>query len=155
MAISLASAVENLCRCAGWKSMPPDDDGVYHFLLDGGLDLDLHSPDDRNCIISTDLGPAPADDAVSAEDEFVRLGNSAAAVMRVQRSILSLHDGRLALWRRISLDASAEDFNSEVRQFLNDQSWWRGRLDDSNANLSGSSLFSFDATGWMPGKLIF
>ena len=155
MPMSLDAAVEALCRAAGWRDVPLDDEGVRHFLLEDGLDLDVRSPDGRVCILSADLGAGPEADQPDADDQYARIGRMAAAVARAQRSTLSVHEGRLSLWRRVPLDAGEADFCREAREFLNDQAWWRGRLDGADEGAAPVSPFSFGASGWMPGQLVF
>ena len=59
MALNLTSAVAVVAGAAGWKLTAPDENGVYHYFLENGLDLDIRSPDGRLCVLSADLGAAP------------------------------------------------------------------------------------------------
>lgn len=154
MGLALQKAVEAVAGAAGWKIATPDENGVYHYLLEEGLDLDMASPDGRTLILSADLGGAPQEDQPGVDEEWKRIGHLAAAVQRKRSSILSRHAGRLELYLAVDLMASEPNkIIDACKDFLNDQAWWRANL-NSNASVAAASPFSF-AQGWFPGQLSF
>ncbi|MGN1149749.1 MAG: CesT family type III secretion system chaperone [Sutterella sp.] len=154
MAFNLASAVAAVAHTAGWRQALPDENGVYHYFLENGLDLDIRSPDGRTCILSADLGEAPDPNMQDAESELIRIGRLAAGIQRRRSSVLSVNEGRLELFRTVDLNAADERrLAAEVRDFLNDQAWWRLNLQGASA--ASSSPFSMQMSGWFPGELSF
>lgn len=154
MGLALKEAVEAVAGAAGWKITTPDESGVYHYLLEEGLDLDLASPDGRTLILSADLGGAPQSSEPGVDEEWKRIGRLAAAVLRKRASILSCHAGRLELYRTVILThAEPQEIIEACKDFLNDQAWWRANL-NSNTTATTASPFSF-AQGWFPGQLNF
>lgn len=155
MALNLNSAVAVVAGAAGWKLTAPDENGVYHYFLENGLDLDIRSPDGRLCVLSADLGAAPDPARPDAEAEYVRIGRLAAGIQRKRASILSTDEsGRLELFRTVDLSTVQEQrLIEEVRDFLNDQAWWRLNLQGSSAQSDSASPFSM--SGWFPGEFSF
>ena len=140
MGKNLTAAVERLSQAAGWRMPEPDADGIYRFLLDDGLDMDVFSPDAWDS----------AGDASLAE-----LGWKAAAVMRSQISVLSTNGGRLELTVRVPFSQLSDDVLLEtVRKFLNDQAWWRESLNPGSTGRADSP-FSFGGADWFPSCLRF
>lgn len=157
MGFDFKRAVATVAGEAGWNVAEPDGNGVCHYLLADGLDLDLSSPDGRTLILSADFGEAPQADAPGVEDDWRRIGRLAAAVMKRRASVLAVHDGRLELFRRINLvQTDAAGLVEACRDFLNDEAWWRANLDGGSSAPSGTPSFSFDfSQGWFPGQLTF
>lgn len=154
MGLALREAVEAVAVEAGWKMAMPDESGIYHYLLEEGLDLDLTSPDGRTLILSADLGGAPQASEPGVDEEWKRIGLLAAAVLKKRASILSSHGGRLELYRTMDLTrAQPHEVIVACKDFLNDQAWWRANL-HSDAPVAAVSSFSF-AQGWFPGQLSF
>ena len=130
MGKNLTAAVERLSQAAGWRMPEPDADGIYRFLLDDGLDMDVFSPDGAWCIFTADL-------------------------MRSQISVLSTNGGRLELTVRVPFSQLSDDVLLEtVRKFLNDQAWWRESLNPGSTGRADSP-FSFGGADWFPSDFRF
>lgn len=133
----------------------PDADGIYRFLLDDGLDMDVFSPDGAWCIFTADLGAAPEAWDSAGDASLAELGWKAAAVMRSQISVLSTNGGRLELTVRVPFPQLSDDVLLEtVRKFLNDQAWWRESLNPGSTGRADSP-FSFGGADWFPSDFRF
>lgn len=155
MAEKLADFVNALALQAEWTVADPDAEGVYHFYLEDGIDLDIQTPDGRTCIISADLGNEPELDTVAGNSEIQKLGKAAAASAKNRSSVLCLAKGRIELYRKIDLQQTGTmKFIEQVRDFLNDQMWWKNILSGSAPS---SSPFSSFAPGgeWFPSQMQF
>lgn len=151
----MKNIIEIISRAAGWTEVPPDEEGGYHYFLEGGLDLDIRCPDDRCCVLSTVLEPAPSSDQPeAAREHWLRLGLAACAVMNAQGSILAKKGEEVVLYRRLDLDELNEaEIVDEVRDFLNDQAWWRRFLSQGEGSMP--SAFSTDFSMWFPPQFSF
>ncbi len=155
MADFLFDYVNALAQRAGWSVTAPDGEGIYHFYLEDGIDLDIRSPDGRNCIVSADLGSEPDASSPQAASELQKLGRIAAAGATKRPSVLSLAKGRLELYRRLDLRQVSQDrFIEQVRDFLNDQMWWKNVLSGNAPSSSPFSAFSAGAD-WFPSQMQF
>ena len=155
MGKNLTAAVERLSQAAGWRMPEPDVDGIYRFLLDDGLDMDVFSPDGAWCIFTADLGAAPEAWNSAGDASLAELGWKAAAVMRSQISVLSTNGGRLELTVRVPFSQLSDDVLLEtVRKFLNDQAWWRESLNPGSTGRADSP-FSFGGADWFPSDFRF
>ncbi|MDY6010066.1 MAG: hypothetical protein SPJ12_02825 [Duodenibacillus sp.] len=147
MAYTLSQAVQTVSGAAGWRAAHPDELGVYHYLLQEGLDLDLQSPDGRTLIAGCDMGPAPEED-----ERWELIGRLAAGSTLRRASVLAAEDGRLTLFRRLDLTRVSEnELVGGVRDFLNDQVWWRTQLEGAPQSSAGG----FSMAGWFPDQLGF
>ena len=81
MTSPLQRSADIITRAAGWKEALPDDDGVFHFSLEGGLDFELFSPENRTGILFAVLGSAPEQDA-RADDTLLRLASLSAGSLK-------------------------------------------------------------------------
>ena len=156
---SLREAAEALSREAGWLSPVFDEDGCCRYALEDGLELTLLSPDGRALLLRADLGEAPdlqGPDAYAATERWRTVGMLAAASMRARRSTLGAADGRLELYRLLSLDrCTSESLAQEAGDFLNDEAWWRERLSGEAPGASGASpfsAFSMPSSSWFTGN---
>ncbi len=137
----LQEAVDAVTSTAGWKQASPDAGGVYHFRLQGNLDMDILSPDGRNCILRGDLGSLP-EDAIEAEKLLQKCAGRVVGSCRKRRSVLSLQDGRLVLYRIVRMNASDPGTVArEAEGFLNDLAWWRSQVAAVANNASPFSGF--------------
>lgn len=153
MAFDVATAVSAIEEAAGWRPTAPDADGVWHYFLEDGLDLNVFSPDGRTCVFDADLGSLP-DPGPARDEELVRIGRLVAASLKTRASILSVRNGRLSLHRTVRLQTASErQIVAQAQDFLNDQAWWRRNL-NANVAASSSSAFSFPS-GWFPGQMTF
>ena len=145
MAYSLSQAVQTVAGAAGWRAAQPDELGIYHYLLEGGLDLDLQSPDARTLVIGCDMGPVPEEN-----ERWAEIGRLAAGSALRRASTLAVDEERLTLFRRLDLGRVSEsELIDAVRDFLNDQAWWRSRLEGTSA----SSTSGFSMAGWFPDQI--
>lgn len=155
MGKNLTAAVERLSEAAGWHMPEPDDDGIHHFVLEEGLEMDVFSPDGAWCIFTADLGAAPAAGDSAGDASLAELGRKAAAVMCAQISVLSIAGSRLELTARVPFSQLSDDVLLEtVRKFLNDQAWWRESLNPGSSGRTDSP-FSFGGADWFPSYLRF
>ena len=146
----LGEYAEKLARAAGWSQAVPDSEGRYRYFLDGGIDLDLFSPDGRTCILSADLGAGPEKGASGESEQLRRVAALAAACARDRRSTVCLAGNRIELYRRLALSRLTPDaFVREVRDFLNDEAWWKEALSGEPAPRPSQSMFSINADGWL------
>ena len=154
MAFDVATVVSMIAQAAQWREAVADADGVYHYFLEDGLDLNIQSPDGRTCIFSADLGSLNDDNVVAREDELTRVGQLIAATVTKRASILSLHNERWELHRSVYLPAVSErQIIAHAQEFLNDQAWWKQNL-RGDVVTTASSPFSM-SSGWFPGELTF
>ena len=151
MSSPLQQTADTITRAAGWSPAVPDNDGVFRFSLEDGLDFELFSPDNSTCILFAVLGDAPKDDAPS-EDEIRRLAVLSAGCMKKRRSVFSIGERGLELYRMFRFaDTSENTLIPEVRDFLNDLAWWKRQISGSgSASSTGmpQSPFSFSFGGW-------
>lgn len=133
MSIMRATA-EAIASAAGWKAPSPGDDGHYLFRLEGGLDMELFSPDGRSCILRGTVGALPADER-AAETLLAECARFAVARGRSRRSVLALEDGSLVLFRQLGPEELAQPDapSRQAGDFLNDLAWWRGRVQAAGA----------------------
>lgn len=151
MTSPLQRSADIITRAAGWKEALPDDDGVFHFSLEGGLDFELFSPENRTGILFAVLGNAPEQDA-RADDTLLRLASLSAGSLKKRRSTFSLGEKGLELYRTFTLaEASEQSLPRTVRDFLNDLAWWKQQLSGTEGNRSSgpqNSPFSFSFGNW-------
>ena len=157
MGIALEDAVRIIAEAAGWKIAAPDEHGARHYLLEEGLDLDIESPDGRVLVASADLGDAPEAGSPGADEEWVRIGKLAAGVMKRRASVLAANEGRLELFRTVDLSqAGVTELVDAVRDFLNDEAWWRANLSAVPGQAASPfSMSGMGPAGWFPGELSF
>ncbi len=151
MTSPLQRSADIITRAAGWKEALPDDDGVFRFSLEGGLDFELLSPENRTGILLAVLGSAPENDGRS-DETLQRLAQLSAGSLKKRRSTFSIGERGLELYRTFSLsEASEQSLPRTVRDFLNDLAWWKQQLSGTgSARPSGaqSSPFSFAFGDW-------
>ncbi len=148
MAFPLQQTADILTRVAGWTSATPDEEGIFHFSLEGGLDFSLFSPENRTGILFSSLGGTPESD-----EELRRLAALAAGCLKKRRSVFSMGEHGLELYRAFSLAEVSENFLiPEVRDFLNDLAWWKKQISGSGASTPRNvSPFSLPFGNWFPG----
>ena len=156
MADRLAQFVTALAERASWAVSAPDERGVYHFYLEDGIDLDLQSPDGRTCIASADLGEAP-EDTPEGETELRRIALISGAALQTRRSRATIAAGRLELFRSFALNEGGDyERIAQVRDFLNDQAWWKEALAGPGPSASPFSMFpAGGGEDWFPSQLQF
>ena len=156
MGIALEDAVRIIAEVAGWKIAAPDENGVRHYLLEEGLDLDIGSPDGRVLVASADLGEAPEPGSPGADEEWARIGGLAAGVLKRRASVLVADGGRLELFRTVDLSQASEtELVDAVRDFLNDEAWWRANLSAVPGQRPSPFSMASGQGGWFPGELNF
>ena len=148
MASSLQQTADILTRAAGWTNATPDEEGIFHFSLEGELDFSLFSPENRTGILFSSLGKTPESD-----EELKRLAALAAGCLKKRRSVFSIGEHGLELHRAFSLAEASEDvLLLEVRDFLNDLAWWKRQISGAGASRPvSSSPFSLPSGNWFPG----
>lgn len=151
-------AANAITTAAGWQSARPNDDGVFHFRLEGDLEMDFFSPDGRTGIFRSTLVTLPDSDA-EAEVLLKTCAQRAVAASRKRKSIISLDAGRLQLHRAIRLDGLSPDMlarvaTDEARGFLNDLAWWQVQAGTKTGQSAAPSPFSLSGFGgsWSPGR---
>ena len=97
MSSQLQNIADIITASAGWKNATPDEAGVFRFAIEGGLDFQLFSPENRTAILLADLGAAPALGSIQGEDEIKRLASVAAASLKKRRSAFAIAGERLEL----------------------------------------------------------
>lgn len=154
MATLLQQTADVITEAAGWKRAAPDERGVFHFSLEGGLDFDLFSPENRTAILFAGLGPAPDEATPQGEAELRRLASLAAGSLKKRRSVFGIGESGLELYLSFPLSEAPDRSPAlEARDFLNDLAWWKKQLSGA-AHQSGTSAspFSFAFGGWFPGS---
>ncbi|HJD96233.1 hypothetical protein [Mailhella massiliensis] len=148
MASPLQQTADIITRAAGWEHATPDEEGCFHFSLEGGLDFSLFSPENRTGILLSSLGKAPESD-----EEVRRLAALAAGCLKKRRSVFSIGEHGLELHRAFPLSSASESFLiPEVRDFLNDLAWWKRQISGGGASMNkSSSPFSLPFGNWFPG----
>ena len=148
MASPLQQTADIITRAAGWQQASPDDEGIFHFALEGGLDFTLRSPENKTGILLASLGGAPEND-----DELRRLAALAAGCLKKRRSVFSMGEHGMELHRSFLLaEASADVLVPEVRDFLNDLAWWKRQISGAGTSpAKNASPFSIPFGNWFPG----
>ncbi len=146
MALPLQQTVDIITRAAGWAPATPDEEGIFRFSLEGGLDFSLFSPENRTGILLCSLGKAP-----DGDEEVKRLAALAAGCLKKRRSVFSIGEHGMELHRAFPLgEASESVLIAEVRDFLNDLAWWKRQLSGTGPSReTQSSPFSFSFSGWL------
>lgn len=151
MTSPLQPTADIITRAAGWKQAVPDDDGVFRFFLEDGLDFELFSPEHSTGILLAVLDSVPAQNDEQTEDVIRRMAALAAGCMKKRRSVLSIGERGFELYRTFRLaDVSESALTAEVRDFLNDLAWWKKQL-AAPSTASGpqrTSPFSFSFDGF-------
>lgn len=149
-------AADAITSAAGWQPARPNNDGVFHFRLEGDLEMDFFSPDGRTGIFRSTLATLPD---TEAEALLKTCAQRAVAACRKRKSILSLDAGRLQLHRAIRLDGLSPDMlarvaSDEARGFLNDLAWWQIQAGAKTGQSAAPSPFSLSGFGgsWSPGR---
>lgn len=144
MTSPLQQTADIITRAAGWNQALPDDDGVFRFFLEGGLDFELFSPESSTGILLAVLDAVPSENNEQTDNAVRRAASFAAGCMKKRRSVLSIGERGFELYRsfRIS-DISEPDLLAETRDFLNDLAWWKKQLSGSDSGARAASPFSF------------
>ena len=144
MTSPLQQTADIITRAAGWNQALPDDDGVFRFFLEGGLDFELFSPESSTGILLAVLDAVPSENDEHADDVVRRAASLAAGCMKKRRSVLSIGERGFELYRTFRLsDISEADLLAEVRDFLNDLAWWKKQISVSDSGARPTSPFSF------------
>lgn len=154
----LDDRVRSLAEAARWKEPRQEKGGAYRFRLEKGLDITLFAPDGRQCILRAELAPLPAA-APEREELLQTVVRHQAGACRTRASIVALErpeesllpasaDGdRLVLQSLLELEAPQAQFDTAVRDFLNDLAWWRKVLESVRSRGEESaSLFSLQGS---------
>ncbi len=141
--ISLQQAADAITTAAGWNAALPDQEGIFHFRLEGDIHMELFSPEGRTGVLRGDLGPLPQEQN-DAEELLKRCAQKVVAICKKRKSVLSVADGHLHLTRLVPLN-DVTCFPDEARDFLNDFVWWRHQLEAGQGMGINSSPFSFSA----------
>lgn len=156
MASELETVVRHVSDVAGWKTMAPDSEGVYRYFFEEGLDLEIRSPNGRLLVLSADLGEMPEKGTPAYEERLREVAKLSAGIVRRRASVVSIYDGRLELYRVINMnEATDEDYVYGVRDFLNDEAWWKACLNVDAAVGMGQSGFSLNPEAWFPSEIKF
>ena len=148
---TLQQTADLIVSSAGWSPAVPAENGAYRFSLEGDLEFELLSPDNRTAILYADLGPAPGSSA-DEEEQLRRLSSLAAGALKTRRTVFSIAEGRLELHLTFALaDVTQDLLLQDVRDFPNDLAWWKTQL-NSSASKTSSNTFSFGFGGWFPGN---
>lgn len=146
MSFKPVEAVEKIVAATGWKPVAPDANGVWHWLLDNDLELNLQSPDGRTLVLFARITDAPSDENGDYVASMERIGRFAAGSIKRRSPILSINEDMLELHRSVSLaTATEESLIQETSDFLNAQAWWKRSLtgDASVSPMSGFAMGNF------------
>ena len=143
--ISLQQAADAITTAAGWNAAHPDQNGIFHFRLEGDIHMELFSPEGRTGVLRGDLGPLPQEQN-DAEDLLKRCAQKVVVICKKRKSVLSVADNHLQLTRLVALNDMAL-FPNEARDFLNDFVWWRRQIEEGQGQLGFSSSFGFSSMG--------
>lgn len=152
---AIHSVVQAVAGAAGWKTPQQDSTGVFVFHLEGGLVLELFSPDNWTGVLKGDLGPVPQ--APDTELRLSRLASLSVRAMKKRGGVLSLSSGtlpaRLELTRTFDLPGLAHPSARHkllglARDFLNDLAWWR-RQTRGNAGEPAPANLLAPPPGWV------
>ncbi|MBO4300541.1 MAG: hypothetical protein J5861_02960 [Desulfovibrio sp.] len=142
----MAEHMRALVETTGWSSLKnPDSAGVWRVSLEGGLDAMFFSLGDRMGIMRGVVVELPdsESESVAVCDRAVRMQMAA---LRERPSILTVEEpgqssvpgegdvtkARLVCFRSVPLGLDTERFVNEVQEWLNDLSWWKGVLGQSD-----------------------
>ncbi len=146
-----------ITSAAGWKAARPDADGVFHFRLEGDLEMDFLSPDGRTGIFRSTLISVPEE--AESESLLKTCAQRAVAASRKRKSIISIDDGHLQLHRAIRLDGVSAGMlarlaSDAAKDFLNDLVWWQAQIGARSDQTAASSPFSLTGFGgsWPLGR---
>ena len=150
MSSQLQNIANIITASAGWKNASPDGEGVFRFAIEGGLDFQLFSPENRTAILLADLGNAPSLGDLQGEGEIKRLASVAAASLKKRRSSFAIAGDRLELTYSFPIQENDEQVIRQVmRDFLNDFAWWKQQVKGEAANTSSNTSSSpFSLGGW-------
>ena len=151
MTSPLQRSADIITRAAGWKNASPGTDGTFRFSLEGGLDFEIFSPENRTGILFAVIKKIQEGSAALTDDEIQRLGALAAGSLKKRRSICSIGKQGIELYRTFPLqEISEQTLITEVQEFLNDLAWWKQQWAIPGTSSSGAttSPFSFSFDGW-------
>lgn len=153
---SMAEHMRALADATGWAALSaPDSAGVHRVALENDLDAVFFSLGDRRCIMRGVVAELPA-----AAVESAALCDSAAraqvAALRERPSTLALEEpgqslvpgeeaapARLVCFRSVPLGMDTDSFVAEVQGLLNDLSWWKAALGQTESRETGmNAIFS-------------
>lgn len=141
---SLSDMVAVVCDSGGWQPVQPDSNGHYIFSFSNGPDMELFSPDGKNCILTGQITQIPNDRQEKARflSEFAR---RAVAAMQTSPSVVSLNEKEnIVCLHRIFPIVSLSSYEAPeiVEDFLNDLSWWQQQAKDLETPAVPFSPFS-------------
>jgi len=152
MSPHLQNIADAITSAAGWKSASPDEDGIFRFSLENGLDFQLLTPEGRTAILLADLGAAPAQGDTQGDEELKRLASVAGASLKKRRSSFAVAGTRLELSRTFPMQTDEQEIRLIVRDFLNDLAWWQAQVSGTRTNSSSNTSSSpFSLGGWFSG----
>ena len=123
----LDNAAAKVASAAGWREPKPDGEGRYRFALQGGLALDMFSPDGNAIILRAAVQPLP-DEEAPRENLLRAKAKLAVAASRERKTVLALEDDNLILHRVLpSKETPLENMPGIVKAFLNDLDWWKAQ----------------------------
>lgn len=151
MTSPLQRSADIITQAAGWKNASPDSDGTFRFSLEGGLDFEMFSPENKTGILFAVIKEIQEGGVPLTDDELQRLGALAAGSLKKRCSICSLGKQGIELYKTFPLQETSEQtLITEVQSFLNDLAWWKQQWARQGTSASGtkSSPFSFSFDGW-------
>ena len=152
MSTHLQGIADAITSAAGWKSASPDEEGIFRFSLENGLDFQLLTPEGRTAVLLADLGSAPSRGDTQGDEELKRLASVAAASLRKRRSSFAVAGTRLELSRTFPMQADEQEIRLIARDFLNDLAWWQAQVSGTHTNSSSNTSSSpFSLGGWFSG----
>ena len=123
----LDNAAATVASAAGWREPKPDGEGRYHFTLQGGLALDMFSPDGNAIILRAAVQSLPDEEALR-ENLLRAKAKLAVAASRERKTVLALEGDDLILHLVVpSRETPLESMPGIVKAFLNDLDWWKAQ----------------------------
>jgi len=149
MPVLLQQVADILTEAAGWNRVEPDESGVYSFFIDGGLDFELLSPDNRLAVLRADIGRVPSVPE-EADQKLAEMAKLAVGCLKKRRSILAVSNGRFELQATFPIyNASPIELTSFVprlvKDFLNDLAWWKKQFGGESSQAFSASMFNASA----------
>ena len=140
----LNSTLQRICSRAGWRCPLPDEQGVYHFSLEGDLDFTLSSPDGERLLARAMLLAPTEGQSLSADSLEAVMRITVARFARL-RAVTSLDpdSGVLELYAFAPRNTSEEEQGDFVEGFLNELAFWKAQpvlRTATSGTLSGARL---------------
>ena len=158
----MAEHMRALAATTGWAALSaPDGAGVYRVALENDLDAVFFALAGRVCVMRGVVADLPGNE-VEADALCTDAARRQVAALRERPSVLALEKpgesavpgepaeaaARLVCFRTVPLSADEETFAAEVQGWLNDFSWWKAALGQSEGQgtgmggMFGANMFS-------------